>query len=171
MNPVNSPDDIDVIVGQWQDQGLKTDFDALQISARLLRLGKTLQTQLGKLHTEFDLKAGEFDVLAALKRCDETALTPSQLYQTMLLSSGAMTSRLDRLENKQLIQRQHCQQDRRSIKVSLTARGRALIDEVYPLHFDLLSTLLSTMADQDKSQLSTLLKTCLQQLEADSGSE
>lgn len=169
MKRPNQNDDIDIIVGQWQAQGLSTDFDALQISARILRLGKSLQTRLGKLHADFNLKAGEFDVLAALKRAPEPALTPSQLYQTMLLSSGAMTSRLDRLESKQLIQRQHCKQDRRSIRVSLTDKGRALIDEIYPLHFDLLQSLFSTMADNDKARLSALLKTCLQQFEPHSG--
>lgn len=171
MKQRNQTDDIDIIVAQWQAQGLSTDFDALQISARILRLEKYLQTQLLKQHGDFNLKAGEFDVLAALKRAPEPALTPSQLYQAMLLSSGAMTSRLDRLESKQLIQRQHCKQDRRSIKVSLTDKGRALIDEAYPPHFSLLQSLFSTMADSDKAQLSSLLKTCLQHLDTEPGTD
>lgn len=152
-------DDIDVIAGQWQHIGLEADFASLQIVARILRLGKSLESQLSKLHASFNLKQGEFDVLAALKRSGDNALTPSQLHQSMLLSSGAMTSRLDRLETKQLIEREHCQQDRRSIKVRLTAKGQNLINQVYPAHFGHIDSLLSAVSDQDKMQLTQLLRT------------
>ena len=158
-------DDIDVIANQWQTVGLSTDFNSLQIVARVLRVSKALETRLAALHARHDLKAGEFDVLAALRRCGEPALTPSQLYQAMLLSSGAMTSRLDRLENKQLIVRQHCSQDRRSIKVSLTDKGKNVIDSVYPVHFALIQSLMSGLPASEKNQLSQLLKTCLYQLD------
>lgn len=171
MKKTATEDDIDVIAQQWRKLGLDTDFSSMQIVARILRLAKTLETRLGRLHDSHGLKPGEFDVLAALKRSDEPALTPSQLYQTMLLSSGAMTSRLDRLENKQLILRQHCTQDRRSVKVSLTAQGSALIDEAYPAHFALIDELLDAMSGSDKNQLSALLRTCLQQLEHPTGQD
>lgn len=159
-------DDIDVISAQWQQLGLDTDFDALQIIARVLRMAKMVESSVAKLHRQFALKQGEFDVLAALKRSEEPAVTPSQLYQTMLLSSGAMTSRLDRLEKKNLIKRQHCTQDRRSIKVSLTKEGERLIDEAFPAHFHLAETLLSSMSDKDKGQLANLLRACLANAEA-----
>jgi DNA-binding MarR family transcriptional regulator len=158
-------DDIDLISEQWRQQGLDTDFNALQIIARVMLIAKNLETRVARLHKAFNLKQGEFDVLAALKRSPEDALTPSQLYQTMLLSSGAMTSRLDRLEKKQLIQRQHCTHDRRSIKVSLTDQGRKLVDQAYPAHFDMLEALLSPMSDIDKAQLAALLKKSLLHLE------
>lgn len=170
MKKTTVQDDIDVIAEQWQLLGLETDFNTMQIIARILRLNKALEARLGRLHSRFNLKQGEFDVLAALKRSAEPALTPSQLYQAMLLSSGAMTSRLDRLEQKQLIQRQHCTHDRRSIKVSLTEQGKALIDEVYPAHFELLESLLAPMAEIDKTQLARLLKSCLQHIEPQPGS-
>ena len=158
-------DDIDQIALQWKQLGIATDFHALEIVARTLRLAKALEAELAKLHSEFNLKQGEFDVLAALKRADGEALTPSQLYQTMLLSSGAMTSRLDRLENKQLIQRQHCQQDRRSIKVSLTATGKQLIDTVAAKHFERITRLFSPLDETDKTQLADLLRINLKQIE------
>jgi len=166
MNSSQQQDAIDVIASQWQYTGLNADYHALQIIARILRLNKALESHLAKLHGSYDLKQGEFDVLAALKRCGDEALTPSQLYQSMLLSSGAMTSRLDRLEKKQLILRQHCKQDRRSIKVKLTDKGLKVINEVYPAHFALLDELLDTLTDKDKQQLSGLLKTCLQQIDS-----
>lgn len=158
MKKTTHQDDIDVIAAQWQQLDLDTDYSALQVIARILRLNKTIEAQLGKLHANFNLKQGEFDVLAALKRSGEVALTPSQLYQTMLLSSGAMTSRLDRLEKKQLIAREHCTQDRRSIKVSLTKTGQQLINTVYPSHFALIDNILSPLTSVDKNQLQTLLK-------------
>ena len=153
-------DDIDQISEQWRKIGLETDFISLQ-----LRLSKAIENKLAKLHARFDLKPGEFDVLAALKRSNEDDLTPSQLYQTMLLSSGARTSRLDRLEQKRLIQRRHCKTDRRSIKVSLTSNGKKKIDNVYPAHFSLIEALLATLPDSEKKQLATLLRTSLTHIE------
>lgn len=159
-------DDIDVIAEQWQNLGLETDFVAWQSIGRILRISKLLETKIGALHASYDLKIGEFDVLSALKRANGVALTPSQLYQSMLLSSGAMTSRLDRLESRQLISREHCPQDRRSVKVSLTTQGKKLIDAVYPAHFALLKDLLAPMTTSDKRQLAALLKTGLAHIAA-----
>lgn len=154
-------DDIDVIADQWQQTGLEADYAAMKVVARILRLNKTIEKKLAKLHASFNLKQGEFDVLAALKRCGEEPLTPSQLHQSMLLSSGAMTSRIDRLEKKLLVERKHCLQDRRSIKVELTAKGKDLINQVYRAHFKLLDTLLSNISINDKIQLADLLKITL----------
>ncbi len=166
MRKINASDAVDIISEQWQAQGLDTDLNTMQVVARVLRLSKALETRIGHLHTRFSLKQGEFDVLAALKRASTNSLTPSKLYQSMLLSSGAMTSRLDRLENKGLIRRSHCTQDRRSVKVSLTPEGRALIDEVAPAHFELLSKLMAGISDHDKTLLAQLLKGSLLQLES-----
>lgn len=159
-------DDIDVIADQWQKLGLKTDFNAWQSIGRILRISKLLESKIGALHASYELKIGEFDVLSALKRADGVAVTPSQLYQSMLLSSGAMTSRLDRLEKRELISREHCPQDRRSVKVSLTSKGKKLIDAVYPAHFALLTDLLAPMTAADKRQLAALLKTGLAHISA-----
>lgn len=159
-------DDIDVIAEQWQNLGLETDFVAWQSIGRILRISKLLETKIGALHASYDLKIGEFDVLSALKRANGVALTPSQLYQSMLLSSGAMTSRLDRLESRELISREHCPQDRRSVKVSLTTQGKKLINAVYPAHFALLKDLLAPMSAGDKRQLAALLKTGLAHIAA-----
>jgi DNA-binding MarR family transcriptional regulator len=159
-------DDIDVIAEQWQNLGLETDFVAWQSIGRILRISKLLESKIGALHASYELKIGEFDVLSALKRANGVALTPSQLYQSMLLSSGAMTSRLDRLESRQLISREHCPQDRRSVKVSLTPQGKKLINAVYPVHFALLKDLLSPMSASDKRQLAALLKTGLAHIAA-----
>lgn len=165
MKKTPDPDDIDIIASQWQQLGLDADYSSLQVIARILRLNKTIEAELGKLHAQFSLKQGEFDVLAALKRSGSSALTPSQLYQTMLLSSGAMTSRLDRLEKKHLIAREHCTQDRRSIKVSLTKTGRQLINTVYPSHFALIDSLLSPLSNTDKKHLQSLLKKTMSTLD------
>ncbi len=154
-------DDLDIIMQQWKEVGLETDVDAIKAIGRILRFAKTIEQQLAELHRSFDLKPGEFDVLATLKRENKRYLTPSELYQSMLLTSGAMTSRLDRLEKKMLIQRKHCQQDRRKVLVSLTSTGKKLINTAYPAHFVLLEKLLSSIANKDKQLLANLLKSSL----------
>lgn len=165
MSPQNM-DDLDVIMQQWKHVGLETDADAIKVVGRILRIAKTIEQQLADLHRTFDLKQGEFDVLATLKRENKCHLTPSELYQSMLLTSGAMTSRLDRLEQKMLIQRKHCQQDRRKVLVSLTSSGKKLINTAYPAHFVLLEKLLSSIENKDKALLANLLKSTLASIDS-----
>lgn len=154
-------DEVDLIIQQWERIGLPTDLDAIKVVGRILRLAKNIEQHVGELHREYALKPGEFDVLATLKRENKPYLTPSELYQSMLLTSGAMTSRLDRLEEKALIQRRHCQQDRRKVLVSLTSHGKKVINKVYPAHFFLLEKLLASVSGKDKTLLANLLKETL----------
>lgn len=152
-------DDLDIIAQQWQQKNIINHSTPLLAIGRLLRLEKALSSRLLSLQEQYDLKQGEFDVLAALYRADsQFSLTPSQLHQSMLISSGAMTSRLQRLENKKLIKRRHCNRDRRIVHVSLTKPGQALMEQILPEHFNLLSQLTTVFSDDEQQQLALLLR-------------
>lgn len=85
----------------------------------------------------------------------------------MMLSSGAMTSRLDRLENKGLIAREHCKEDRRAVHVSLTSAGKSLIEAALPKHIQCQSALLSGVPTAERVALQQILKHWLTQFEGE----
>lgn len=159
-------DGLDRIVEQWQQQGVTEDLIPMAVLGRIARLTKYIEVVLLQCHAEFGLGQGGFDVLATLRRSGKPfTLSPSQLYQSMMLSSGAMTSRLDRLENKGLIEREHSKEDRRGVHVSLTAEGKALIDKALPQHIQCQSALFAGVSVEDRPVLLQILKSWLNQFE------
>lgn len=155
-------DDLDRITAQWQRQGIADELLAMQLLGRFARLNKTLELAFLHCYDQHGLKQGEFDVLATLRRAGEPySLSPSQLHQSMLLSSGAMSSRLDKLEQRQLIARRHCTEDRRVVHVSLTDSGKALIEKVLPEHIALQQSLMGDLSPEQQQQLNGLLKVWL----------
>ena len=159
-------DSVDSIITQWREENIDVDLLPMAILGRLAKLGKYIDTDILHCHDRQDLRQGEFDVLATLRRSGEPySLTPSELYQSMMLTSGAMTSRLDRLETKGFIRREHSKSDRRSVQVMLTAEGKKKVDAVLPAHINTQHDLLKGVNQQDREKLAELLKRWLMQLE------
>jgi DNA-binding MarR family transcriptional regulator len=159
-------DSVDTIITQWRNENSEADLLPMAILGRLAKLGKYIDNDILHCHDRYNLRQGEFDVLATLRRSGKPySLTPSALYQSMMLTSGAMTSRLDRLETKGLIRREHSKSDRRSVLVTLTSEGKKKIDTVLPAHINTQHDLLAGMNQQDRESLSELLKRWLMQLE------
>jgi DNA-binding MarR family transcriptional regulator len=126
-------DPISTIVAQWQRE--RPDIDP----APMLLFGLIARTQtmttafINKALAKWKLSRPSFDVLATLRRAGPPySLTPKLLSESLMLSGGGMTSRLDRLEALHLIARLPEPTDRRSLKIQLTDRGVRLIDEVIP---------------------------------------
>lgn len=159
-------DAIDRVVEQWAKQKPELDTDPMAMMGRLMRIAKYMETKVADLHKKYDLKLGEFDVLATLRRSGKPyRLTPSELIDTMMLTSGAMTNRLDKLENKGLISREHSKEDRRSVTVQLTQDGLVLIDKLIEEHADVQKSLVKSMTAAQKKQTNQLLKVWLSQYE------
>lgn len=153
-------DHIDKILHQWQsNHSLMESSLPLAIIGRCTRLNKTLDNGRAPIYKELKVTMGEFDVLATLYRNGSPfQLTPSDLIRQTLLTSGAMTNRLDKLEAKGLIHRVHSEQDRRSVVVGLTDDGIHLIDMGIKKYFDKVDELCSPLSHDEQQQLSTLLK-------------
>ena len=97
-------DAIDRVVEQWAKEKPDLETEPMAIMGRVMRIAKYMETQVADLHKQYDMKLGEFDVLATLRRSGKPyRLTPSELIGSMMLTSGAMTNRLDKLEAKGLI--------------------------------------------------------------------
>jgi len=159
-------DKLDLVVEQWQKEKPHLDTTPMALIGRLLRISKHIETGITQCHKNFSLTSGEFDVLATLRRAaNKSCLTPSELIDALLLTSGAMTNRLDKLVDKGLVSRCHSEEDRRSVTVSLTVQGRLLIDEVIEVHVSVLDELIKSLSSEDKLVLNGTLNKWLEQFE------
>lgn len=159
-------DAIDRVVEQWVKEKPELDTQPMAIMGRLIRIAKHMETRVADLHKHYDLKMGEFDVLATLRRAGAPyRLTPSALIDSMMLTSGAMTNRLDKLEKKGLISREHSREDRRSVTVELTPEGLQLIDKLILEHVAVQQGFICGLSEEDTIQLNKALKALLPQFE------
>jgi DNA-binding MarR family transcriptional regulator len=155
---MSEKDHVEGILAAWHTVNPELDLTPVGIFARITRIERYKTRALRDMYRRHGLDAGEYDVLAALRRADpDHQLTPTALYRSMLVTSATMTERLDRLERRQLIQRRPAAGDRRSIQVGLTTAGLHIIDLAYT---DLIATeaaLLDDLSEPDRETLAILL--------------
>ncbi|KAB0465966.1 transcriptional regulator [Vibrio kanaloae] len=155
-------DAIDRVVEQWAKEKPELETEPMAMMGRIMRIAKYMETQVAELHKKYDMKLGEFDVLATLRRSGKPyRLTPSELIGSMMLTSGAMTNRLDKLEAKGLISREHSKEDRRSVSVQLTKDGLILIDQMMTEHVEMQKKLVKSLSASQKKNTNQILKTWL----------
>lgn len=155
-------DAIDRVVEQWAKEKPELETESMAMMGRVMRITKYMETQVAVLHKKYDMKMGEFDVLATLRRSGKPyRLTPSELIDSMMLTSGAMTNRLDKLEGKGLIKRAHSKEDRRSVTVELTKDGLLLIEKMISEHVETQDKLVKSLTSSQKRNINQLLKTWL----------
>ena len=120
---------------------------------------RVMREHMNPLFARGGLQAGEFDVLATLRRSgDPFTLSPTQLYEAAMISSGGMTDRLDRLERAGLVIRRPDPKDRRGKLIVLTDPGKRLIDEALSRHVANEERLLLSLTETEQETLSALLK-------------
>jgi len=146
-------------VEQWKRERPDLDVSPMAVLGRLNEASSLIaRDRLAPLFARFGLQAGEFDVLATLRRSGAPyALTPTALYEATMVTSGAMTNRLDRLEKARLIVRGPHPNDRRGIVVQLTGKGLSLIDEALTAHVANEHEILAGLSDAEREMLARLL--------------
>ncbi|GEK46948.1 MarR family transcriptional regulator [Halomonas pacifica] len=155
-------------VNQWQRELPELDLLPMEVVGYLKTSQLITQGRLNAFFKEHDLQAGEFDVLASLRRAGAPyALTPTQLFEALMISSGGMTNRLDRLERAGWIRRSPNPEDRRGVLVSLTDEGLALMNRLIPRHVANEARLLAALSREEQETLSRLLGKLLDGLEAE----
>ncbi|MEI9907875.1 MAG: MarR family transcriptional regulator [Actinomycetota bacterium] len=149
-------DEVDRLVQDWKRERADLDFSPLEVLSRITRIARHLDIARRKAFGELDTSG--FDVLAALRRSGAPhQLSPGQLIQQTMVTSGTMTNRLDRLEELNLITRKADPQDGRGSLVTLTKAGMKAVDSVME---DLLKRereILRSLSKVEQSQLSALL--------------
>ncbi|WP_175898570.1 MarR family winged helix-turn-helix transcriptional regulator [Burkholderia vietnamiensis] len=162
MTVPGTEDHVDLVVAQWRDERPELDVASMEVFGRLARLAKHCEKARTEALSPFGFKEGEFDVLATLRRAGAPyELSPTQLYRSLMISSGAITNRLMRLEQAGLVERIPNPQDGRGMAVRLTREGLALIDRAVNVHVDTLNLLLGGLDRDDRTTLASLLKRAL----------
>lgn len=121
----------------------------------------TLQArpEIEAVFTRHGLDTGEFDVLSTLLRAGPPyRLRPTELFRSLMISSGGLTARLDRLASRGLITRAEASSDKRSLPVELTAQGRALVEAAFREDMLVERKLIAGLSDSDRGQLAKLLE-------------
>jgi DNA-binding MarR family transcriptional regulator len=155
-------DDVDRIVGQWAQERPELQTDAMAVFGRIYRLARIVGDQQERVYSVLGINRGEFDVLATLRRAGEPfQLSPKALSASLMLTTGGMTGRLDRLERAGLVTRSPDPADRRGLVITLTLHGREIIDEAVVAGLDAQREVLERLPETSRRRLSALLRDLL----------
>jgi DNA-binding MarR family transcriptional regulator len=161
-------DHVEEVRRQWAREWPDLDTGPIGIIARLGRAVAYIDPALDSVFAEHGLTRGGWDVLAALRRAGEPyRLTPTDLYQALMRTSGAITHTLHRLEYAGFVERLLNPEDGRSLYVALTPRGVEVTDTVAPLHLDNERRLLAGLTPDEQRTLAHLLRKLLLGFERD----
>jgi DNA-binding MarR family transcriptional regulator len=153
-------DRADMAVEQWSRERPDLPSLPMAIFGRLSDANeRIMRDHMNPLFAQAGLQPGEFDVLATLRRSGEPyILSPTRLYEALMISSGGMTDRLDRLERAEFVVRRPDPNDRRGKLIALTESGKHIIDETLGRHVANEQRMLSVLTIVEQENLNTLLK-------------
>jgi len=146
-------------MAQWHEARPDLDVSPQGVIGRLHRLAARLTEELVAVYGEFGLGEGEFDILATLRRAGAPyELAPGELAAWTMVSSGAVTKRVDRCVQQGWVTRRHSDRDARGRVIGLTDAGRELIDRAFEAHMANEHRLLATLGERQRAQLAHLLE-------------
>jgi DNA-binding MarR family transcriptional regulator len=158
-------DHVDLVLEQWGEQRPDLDASPMAVLGRLKRLALLVDGELRRNFAAHELDSASFDVLATLRRSNaEHSLTPAGLMRSSMVTSGAITQRLDRLESRGLVTRSRSETDGRGVEVTLTPAGLELIDAALPTHVATENRLLEALSGPEREALADTLRTLLESL-------
>jgi DNA-binding MarR family transcriptional regulator len=154
-------DTVDGIVGQWNAVRPDLDVSPIAVIGRVSRLSRLVDRRLEENFARHGIEAWMYDVLATLRRSGEPyELTAGDLVHHTMVTTGAITNRVDRLEERGLVERASAD-DRRKVIVRLTKKGLDLVDEAAVTHLETERDVLSVLSPRQQSELIQLLRTAL----------
>jgi len=159
-------DAVDHIMNQWRHERPDLDPSPMGLIGRLARCEMLLRRKLDETFERFGMTSWEFDVLATLRRAGRPySLAPTALYSSLMVTSGTMTHRLQRLEKVGLVERVKSSEDLRSMLVQLTEAGLNLINQAVEAHIANEQAILDLLPAESRKQLDKHLVTMLAVLE------
>lgn len=159
-------DGVDEILRQWGRERPDLDTSAMAILGRIARIERKVDPLLSSVFRQFGLEQWSFDLLATLRRSGYPyELRPTQLFSSLMVTSGAITHRSDELVKVGLVERKPDPNDRRGVRVRLTDLGLAKINEAVTAHVENERRMLRHLSRQERSQLISLLRRLLLGLE------
>ncbi|MCX5585929.1 MarR family winged helix-turn-helix transcriptional regulator [Streptomyces erythrochromogenes] len=158
-------DAVDAIIGQWTQERpeLVPGLWPVEVLARIQRMNRILDKHLKAFAAERDLEVGEVDILFTLRRSGPPyALTAGALIPAAMVTSGAITNRIDRMEAKGLVERVRDGQDRRTVRIRLTEQSIALTESLFEDHLRHYAELLAPLDPATCATLAQALRTLLE---------
>ena len=150
---------MDAILDQWAAERPDVDVSAIAVIGRISRLEKRLAAELARVFALHGLEHWEYDVLATLRRSGTPfELTVGEMLESMMLASGTITHRIDRLEGRGLVERRPDPNDGRVVRVRLSRSGKALVERALVDHAANEERLLSGLSSRERDQLAALLR-------------
>lgn len=166
MDKSPQADAVDRILEQWKRERPDLDCSPMGPIGRLKRCAMLLEPRVEAAFIRHDLVRWEFDMLATLRRAGEPfTLSPTQLFSTLMITSGTMTHRLKALEKRGFIHRLANPQDARSMLVALTPEGRERIDRAVETHVENERQLLAGLSAEQRQRLNDALTVLMRLLE------
>jgi DNA-binding MarR family transcriptional regulator len=154
-----SADEVDAVIAQWAGERPDVDPASIGIFGRLARVHLVEQSVVRRLHERHGLTPAAFDVLSSLRRSGSPyRRTTGELAESSLLTSAAMTFRIDKLATEGLVTRVRSPEDRRVVYAELTAAGLEKIDAVYEEHIALENAMLGGLNLPERQHLAELLR-------------
>jgi MarR family transcriptional regulator, 2-MHQ and catechol-resistance regulon repressor len=123
----------------------------------LVKASKALQERMMQDIKNYGMKTSEFTILETLYHKGKQ--TVREISESVLIKTGSITYVIDKLEQKGLLKRQHCQEDRRVVYIDITNEGKKLMDEIFPKHQKIMEDLFAGISDQQKQTVINILKT------------
>lgn len=156
-------DRLDAMLTRWQTSRPDLDFSPLEVGNRVLRAAQLIQTKLDSIAAAYGLShRGDLETLTELELVGP--LSPSELAEDLLLTSGGMTVRLNRLQTAGLIERHPNPRDGRGVLVHLTTAGSDLVNDAFTNILDAQSSIVGTLKSPERERLAGLLRTLLYEL-------
>jgi DNA-binding MarR family transcriptional regulator len=152
-------DIVDQLLQDWKRERPELDASAMAVVGRILLLGRLLETDVNDSLKSIGISYTELDVLATLRRSGAPyRLSPTALRKSALLTSGAMTACLNRLEVRGLITRSAEESDRRSLTAALTSKGVKLADKAIVVRFKQAEKAVAGLSSNEQNELARLLR-------------
>src|SRR5690242_20402355 len=163
---ISTADRIGRVRADWASQRPDLDTSPMEVIGRILRAEHLAGARIRRVLRAEGLDRGGFDVLATLRRGGPPyRLSPTRLYQELVLTSGAITHRVDALVRAGLVERVPGGADRRSSLVGLTAEGKAVADRAMTANLACEAAMAASLSAADREALAELLKKLLQGLD------
>lgn len=160
-------DEVDRLVRAWGHERPDLDTAPMQVLSRVTRLARHLDRARRHAFAAHRLEPWEFDVLSALRRAGHPyELSPGRLLHELLVTSGTMTNRVDRLVARGLVERRRDPGDRRGILVRLSPTGSTLVDEALSALLASERELLAGLPAADRDRLAALLRVVVSPFDA-----
>jgi DNA-binding MarR family transcriptional regulator len=158
-------DAVDRLLAKWREARPDLDPSPLEVVGRIIVLAQHLERSVEGALEKHGLSLGQFDILATLRRHGKKGgLTPTQLLESVMLSSGGMTARLDALAEAGYVARKQNPADRRMVVIELTSKGRRVIDHATNTRFNEAKGALPALNEAEIGVLTGLLRRWLAQV-------